>query len=1496
MYIYKKLDYLIIRAGGLVLLLISTAIAAPNTTVLPLDLSTVPTQEELIAAGQFGGPLTPVGDKQVRLDDLTRSSFGEAIQAWNRHEYKRAAGLFKNHIEEFPHSPWVSEAKLHLGCDSRYNGRYTEAEQYYQSLIQRHSGETDAGSRKMLNKATLRLAVLETLQNNHSKAAQFFQELYKNGLDWRERTYASHWIQRLSRDHNQASLLDCGVQALAYLLEQQGKTADAEAVRQIKPISDKGHSVEELISIAKNYGYVLHGVQVNAEELETVNLPAILQISRNEAGDSGHYWILEKIEEGQRFIYDPQSKRRFEQSQEELEQEWSGVVLLFSEGERIALPGKVLSHEEMVTLTGGCCGVPRLESDLGAPEDNKSCNSNGAPIWSVNPINMNLYVRDTPLWYDAAKGPSVQISLSYNSQSALAYYEPFGNKWQFNYATYLVVDTGESISIFMPDGRRDLYSPDGKNGYKAPVGVYNTLTKLANNHYKLKFPNGTIYEYNIPAGTNSQQSFLVALYDNDGNSLKFGYDSNAKLISITDTLKKVTKITYNSKGLIAKITDPFSRTALFAYDAKSNLISLTDMGGIKTKLSYDVDVYINSIDYGEGPWQFYIEPSDGIRGTVDYYPEHGAPMWENYRITIISPQGDKEEYFYDGYHQKSWYVAPSQYADYGSSQNNGQSSVKKTLYEYTKVAGKGKISKINYPNGDYVKYGYDSAGNRTAITRSGGQGSYKLTYDKFGNVTSITDPNGKVETYVYSKDGRDLLQIQNGLGAVVNTYDSNHHLLSIKDRLKNLTSFTYNTDKLLATMTYPNKVVEEYLYNTQKRLSQTKLDSQVKGIYTYDSLGRVQSYTSPDGIKVTIQYDKLNRPTNMSFPDSKTLSYNWSTSNPHLLDSVTGRDGKTTQFTYDAEQKLIAVTKPDLTRTQFEYDETGNRIKLIDANGNATSFEYNANNQLVKKLYADGKFVTYTYNAAGELATSINARNIKTSYQYDNKSNLTDITYSDGTTSVKFSYDAYDRVISRTDAVGTTTYKYDANSNVLSVDGPWDNDTLQMTYDSLDRRISLSVPNAYTLKYGYDKQNRLSQLQFVGKTVNFGYQGAGSVPRTMTRQSTITTEYSYDTLLRNTIVTHKQGSTVLNRFSYTYNAQDQRDSETVTQGDVPAPTQNREISSQYNNLNQLLATTNPARAYKYDNDGNLIQGYTKDGYQFTASYDAENRLTILNYNDGNKAHQIKYTYGADSFVRIIRKYVEKVLTEETRLVRDGYLIVQERNAKNTALRSYVWNSSALGGIGALTAMVQNSKIYYYLFDGRGNVASVVDDRAKVVAGYAYDAFGELKTVTGSLEQPFRFSTKYYDGETGLVDFGYRFYVAGIGRWLNRDPIGVAGGINLYGYVYNNPTNWNDLYGEYAWLVYTVGVAILGGVMADKAKKLGDSYGNAIQYPESKKCARDLEEAAKALGQVGELGKILTENGLVGGTGAPTKIIDSTIWVVDQVTKNQLTPDDKKNND
>ena len=83
------------------------------------------------------------------------------------------------------------------------------------------------------------------------------------------------------------------------------------------------------------------------------------------------------------------------------------------------------------------------------------------------------------------------------------------------------------------------------------------------------------------------------------------------------------------------------------------------------------------------------------------------------------------------------------------------------------------------------------------------------------------------------------------------------------------------------------------------------------------------------------------------------------------------------------------------------------------------------------------------------------------------------------------------------------------------------------------------------------------------------------------------------------------------------------------------------------------------------------------------------------------------------------------------------------------------------------------------------------------AKYEYGAFGEPLRVGGAAiaaDNPFRYSTKYTDTESGLIYYGFRYYSPSLGRFLNRDPIGEEGGTNLYGFVENDPVNGGDYLG------------------------------------------------------------------------------------------------------
>jgi RHS repeat-associated protein len=126
--------------------------------------------------------------------------------------------------------------------------------------------------------------------------------------------------------------------------------------------------------------------------------------------------------------------------------------------------------------------------------------------------------------------------------------------------------------------------------------------------------------------------------------------------------------------------------------------------------------------------------------------------------------------------------------------------------------------------------------------------------------------------------------------------------------------------------------------------------------------------------------------------------------------------------------------------------------------------------------------------------------------------------------------------------------------------------------------------------------------------------------------------------------------------------------------------------------------------------------------------------------------------------------------------------------------------SATGGVGALLEITDHtaSKNYFAAYDHNGNVAALVRDDGTLAAVYEYSPFGEplrAEVLDSDIaDNPFRFSTKYTDVESGLVYYGMRYYSPSLGRFINRDPIEEAGGINLYGFVGNDPVNRLDRLG------------------------------------------------------------------------------------------------------
>lgn len=225
--------------------------------------------------------------------------------------------------------------------------------------------------------------------------------------------------------------------------------------------------------------------------------------------------------------------------------------------------------------------------------------------------------------------------------------------------------------------------------------------------------------------------------------------------------------------------------------------------------------------------------------------------------------------------------------------------------------------------------------------------------------------------------------------------------------------------------------------------------------------------------------------------------------------------------------------------------------------------------------------------------------------------------------------------------------------------------------------------------------------------------------------------------------------------------------------------------------------------FDYDMDGNLVSDSL---WRF--AYDGENRLKwmrcLLADANGDKL-SVEFSY--DHMGRRVSKHIfhytgndpevptSKTFASHTTYLYQGWTLLTEYSDLPFGLsliRRYTWGidlSGSMGGAGDIGGLLaiedlrsDCAGIFNPAYDGNGNLMALTrTDTGKMVAAYEYDPFGNVLRASGAYakENPFRFSGKYYDTETGLSYFGFRYYSASLGRFINRDPLEERGGWNLY---------------------------------------------------------------------------------------------------------------------
>ncbi len=1034
---------------------------------------------------------------------------------------------------------------------------------------------------------------------------------------------------------------------------------------------------------------------------------------------------------------------------------------------------------------------------------------------SLNPATGALVQRQVLFATRGAAMPA-RVSLHYNSRDIPR--SALGTGWMHNYEMTLTELRDGSVIVRQGDGTSRLYYPTN-SGYRAQAGDYATLTKTTDG-WQLTEKSGLTQTFD-------RAGHLLAMTDRHGNRTTLTYTLGL-LSSVVDAAGRSTTFTYNPERQLSLILDPtgnrhtFSyqgtylasastedtllgtRTWAYTYTAGGLLLSKTDPNGQTTHYTYGAsnrvsssttpDGQVQSVSYDPATTITRLTASDGGVWSYRYDPRLGV-------IThTTDPLGHTTRYTYD---ERKQVIA----------RLNPDGRVTRYLYD-----AQGNLVSLTDALGQSTTYTANAFGQLTS--RTGPQGDRTVyTYDAQGNLLSSTDPSGALTRYAYDAQGH-LLRRTDALGhSTFFSYDARGHLGSMTDPSGSTTQFTVDLAGNVTSQTDAQGSTTHFAYDSLNQMLQVTDPLGHATAYTYDAVGNRLSQTDALGHLTTYTYnyrgqvtavqDALQHVTTLCYGPHGCPACGSGRDNP--LTQVTDAKGQTTQYHYDRAGRLLTETTPLGTATTYTYDATGRPLTRTDANGATISYAYDTLGRLLTKTFPDGSTASFTYDANGNLLTASNPH----------------ISYT-------FSYDLTNRVTAVTDSRGLT---------------------IRYQYDALGNRTQMQYPDGSAVAYAYDPAGRLASLTHEGSTVTFDYDRVGRRARTTAPNGT-SAAYTYDPKGQLTALTHRDTpGAVVEPLAYTYDAVGNRTTKTDHQGSsaytydalsrlveatTPVPTLPQETFTYDAVGNRLQSIQNGAAAfntgnqlledaqftYQYDANGNRTRKTAKaDGAVTTYTYDAENQLTQVVASTGLT---VSYTY--DALGRRLTKTVHHGSTTVTQYVYDGADVLLDLDATQAVVARYTHGA----GIDEPLLLVQDGQMYAYHADGLGSITTLTEASGDVVQRYAYTAFGTLASPgDADVVQPYTFTGREWDTETGLYYYRARYYDPRVGQFLSQDPLGLEDGVNRYQYVSGNPISYTDPTGLETYRCQRP----LGGLPGANQRTGPDIWGNPLYHQYS--CTRDV---------------------------------------------------------
>ncbi len=687
--------------------------------------------------------------------------------------------------------------------------------------------------------------------------------------------------------------------------------------------------------------------------------------------------------------------------------------------------------------------------------------------------------------------------------------------------------------------------------------------------------------------------------------------------------------------------------------------------------------------------------------------------------------------------------------------------------------------------------------------------SRSVSYDLDDRKQTSVDAGGNVTAYQYDAAGNVVLVTNPDAYSLSFNYDPSNHEIRRSDAQNHAVTRSVDSEGKPRIITDPNGnaiTIAYYDATGNGRLKSITDAGRHQTSLAYDANGNAITVTvaGSDGITTRTTstfYDELDHPVRIV--------------GPQYSDATLGLIRPVTQYIYDTlgnRTQVLAGYTTDATgantaldvlkiQTTVAWDDFGRKVKETDPLNQAWIYSYDANNNLVSALdpllqtttltwgYGHqlksmrdqaGNLTTYTRNALGQV-TVAQSPSVSYSYSYDASHRRATANDSRGNKTLSYGYSPGGLLNYMQDNDGNRTdYQYDRVSRLISI---WaaNYDYVSFSYDAGGRVTERMLSSGVDARYTYNPDNTLASLvnkQGVTTISNHVYSydvlGNRATQAETVGATTINYAYGYDNLNR---LIQVQNGTAAQQENYSYDPLDNRTTKSIG---VTTPSITAYV---YDNANQLKEIRNGTTtgtllaSLTYDADGNL-KGRSDSGLALT--YDPLNRLTQTTIGTQTQS----YVY--DDQGRRIQKTVAGV---PTNMLYNGPDLVAEYGATwGLPVAQYTQGPKIDDAIIRATATTAQ----YFHQDGLGSVVGVTNSAGLTDATQRFDAWGNKLASTGTT--PHYGYTGREPDETGLIYYRARYLDPTLGRFTQRDPIGLKGGLNRYGYVGGDPISRYDPFG------------------------------------------------------------------------------------------------------